>query len=175
MKFKEGKKLKSNIIDDSFAEEEEDDDEVLDLIPPGSEREKEGVKDARLTLVSMYVSLGTLSIIALIIGLIIFDDKLGYSLGLLVGALTGLFYIWHLNRSLKEVLNMTQEMAEKSMKRDAFVRLAAIIALDTIICTVVGGYSPIGVLISLLVIKLSFYLAPFWLRVLKVGKLNKGG
>lgn len=175
MKFKEGKKLKSNIIDDSFAEEEEDDDEVVDLIPPGSEREKEGIKDARLTLVSMYVSLLTLSIIALILGVIIFDDKLGFSLGLIVGALTGLFYIWHLNKSLKEVLDMSSEMAEKSMRKDALIRLVAIIALDTIICAAVGGYSPVGVLASLLVIKLSFYLSPMWLRVLKAGKFNKGG
>lgn len=167
-KSKEEKYLNSNILNDE--PDDEDDDEVIDYIEPGSEREKEGMRDARLTLVSMYVSLIVLSGLAMIVGALVFEHKLTYCIGVIIGTLAGCFYMWHLNRSLAYALNLGEDMAQKVMRKDIFVRLIAIILVDIIISAVIGGYTPIGVLASLLTLKLSLYLTPVTLRIIKTGK-----
>ena len=86
----EEKYLKNIISNDS--PEEDDDDEVVDIIEPGSEREKEGIRDARLTLVAMYVSLIVLSGIIMIAGAVVFEKKITYCIGVIIGTMAGCFY-----------------------------------------------------------------------------------
>lgn len=161
----EEKYLKNIISNDS--PEEDDDDEVVDIIEPGSEREKEGIRDARLTLVAMYVSLIVLSGIIMIAGAVIFEKKITYCIGVIIGTMAGCFYMWHLNRSLAYALNLDSGMAQKVMRKDIFIRLFVIISADIIISALIGGYAPIGVLGSLLTLKLSLYATPFTLRIIK--------
>lgn len=148
-------------IPESDEEEDEDgEDEVVHLIEPGSEEEKEGIREAQLTVKGMYLSFITLTLIFLAVGLLLFDGKATYGAGILTGLLTGLFYIAHLNSSIKEVLNYDEDNAVKTMKRDAKIRLAVVGFGGVLGAAFIGGSAPLGVLAQIFSLKFSTYVTP---------------
>lgn len=148
-------------------DEEEDDDDVIHYIEPGSEEEKEGIREAKLTLKAMYLSFILLTFVFLAIGLLIFDKKLTYSAGILTGMITGFFYISHLNSSIKEILNYDEESASRAMKKDATIRIAVVGIVGILVAAFVGGNAAIGVLVQMFSLKLSVYLTPVITGILK--------
>lgn len=141
-------------------EKEDDEDEVIYLIEPGSEEEKEGIREARLTLKGMYLSFVLLTLLFLGIGLLLFDGGITYGAGILTGLLTGLFYITHLNSSIKEVLNYDEDNAVRAMKRDAKIRLAVVGIGGVLGAALIGGDAPLGVLAQIFSLKFSAYITP---------------
>lgn len=148
-------------------DEEEDEDIVLDYIEPGSEREKEGIEYAKQTYRCMFISFYAVSAVFLLIGLIFFKDRLKYCAGILTGVLSGTYYIRSLNLSVREVLNFDENTAEKSMKKQARIRLIAVGAAGGIICALVGGSAVYGVVGEILAIKLGTYLTPLTMKIVK--------
>lgn len=141
-------------------DELEEEDEVLDFIEPGSEAEKEGIRFAKNTVSGMYLAFYLLSALCLVIGLLIFDEKLKFALGMAVGCVTGSFFIGHLNRSVRELLNYDENSATKQMKKDARLRLAVVGFGGVIAAAIIGGAAVYGILIQLMTLKLGIYLTP---------------
>ena len=155
--------------DDWDDEDDEDDDDVIHYIEPGSEEEKEGVREAKLTLEAMYMSFVLLTLVFLAIGLLIFDKRLTYLAGISTGMITGFFYISHLNSSIKEILNYDEESAARAMKKDATIRITVVGIVGILVAAFVGGNAAIGVLVQMFSLKLSVYLTPVITGILKKG------
>ena len=151
----------------SFDDDEEDEDIVLDYIEPGSEREKEGIEYAKQTCRCMFISFYAVSAVFLLLGLIFFGDRIKYCAGILTGVLSGTGYIRSLNLSVREVLNFDENTAEKSMKKQARIRLIAVGAAGGVICALVGGSAVYGVVGEILAIKLGAYLTPLTMKIVK--------
>lgn len=151
---------------DDWDDEDEEEDEIIHLIELGSEEEKESIREAKLTLKGMYVSFIALTIFFLLIGLLLVGKKITYTIGIITGLITGLFYITHLNSSIKEILNYDEESAVRAMKRDAKVRLGVVGISGILVAAFVGGNSALGVLAQIFAIKLSAYLTPLTAKIL---------
>lgn len=150
-------------LDPNYAkwdEDEENDDEVVHYIEPGSEEEKEAIKAAKMTTRGMYVSFIAVSICVLALGLLLFEKKITFSIGVLTGLLTGFFYIHHLNSSVREVLNYDNESAVRSMKKDATIRIAVVGIVGMVVAGLAGGHAYAGVLMQIFSLKISAYLTP---------------
>lgn len=139
----------------------EDEEIPVHVIEPGSEEEREAVKEGKMTVKGFYLSFSILSLLILLIGLLLSGNKLSFIIGVLTGFATGVFYIWHLNSSIKDVLNCDEDTAGKTMRRDSTIRMGVLAIAGIVVSAVVGGDSIIGVLAQMMSLKLSVYLTPF--------------
>lgn len=146
-------------------DEDEDDDKVLDYIESGSERAKQGIEYAKQTLSSMYLAFFMLSGAFLLIGMLVFKDRLKYSAGIAMGVATGCYFIRSLNISVREVLNVGDKQAEKTMKKDGRLRLLVVGAGAGLVSAVVGGSAVYGALAQIFSLKLCAYLTPLVMKV----------
>ena len=146
------------------ADDEDYPEDEVHLIEPGSEEAEEGVREAARILRSMYMAFFLISAVFLLIGLLIFKDRLKYAAGILTGVVTGCYYIKSLNLSVREVLNFDEKTAEKAMKKDARIRLLVVGAGGAAVCFFVGDSAVYGVLFEIFAIKLCAYLAPVLMK-----------
>ena len=145
--------------DISAEDEDGNDDKVIDYIESGSEREKQGIEYAVLTYKCMFVAFFLVSAVFLA-GIFFFKHKTSYFAGIATGLLTGIYYIKSLYLSVREVLNFSENDAEKAMKKQARMRLLAVGAAGGAVCAIVGRNAVYGVLAQILALKLSAYLTP---------------
>ncbi len=151
-----------------------EEDEVVHFIEPGSEEERESIREAKLTLRGMYAAFTVLTLVFLAVGLLLSHKKLTFSAGILTGFITGLFYITHLNSSIKEILNYDEDAAVRAMKKDARIRLGVVGIGGVLAAALIGGDSALGVLAQIFAIKLSAYLTPAAAGILKKINPDKG-
>lgn len=157
-------KLEDRALKDSYDDDEEDE---IDIVEPGSEEELKGIKEAALTVRSMYLSVSVLSIIFAILGLLLLNEKLSWLAGIAAGFVAILLYIRNLNASLKAVLNLTQELAVKESRKDAAIRLGLIAIIGILVSALVAGNAPLGVLAELLALKAGLYITPMTMKLLR--------
>ena len=150
-------------------DEDEDDEIPVQLIEPGSEEEKEAVRDGKRIVKAFYLSFFLLSLTVLIGGLVAPINKGTFAIGWLTGVATGVFYIYHLNTSVKEILNYDEASAKVTMRKDSTVRIAIVGITGIVVSGLVGKSSIIGVLAQMMALKLSVYLSPFMAKILKTG------
>ncbi len=148
-------------------EDDEEEEIPVHIIEPGSREETEGIREAAATLRSLYIAFFLVSAVFLVIGELIFHDRLKYAAGILVGVITGCYYIKSLNLSVREVLNFDEKTAEKTMKKDARIRLLVVGVGGAAVCFFVGGSAVYGVLAQIFAIKLSAYLTPLVMKFQK--------
>ncbi|MGN0165372.1 MAG: hypothetical protein ACI39R_04255 [Lachnospiraceae bacterium] len=142
-------------------ENDSDEEEVVYIVEPGSAEEAKGIEDAKRTLKAMYISFLFLTLIFAVAGLLLFSRRLTFLAGLLTGTVTGLFYIWHLNSSVRGLLDVSSERASGLMRRDATIRVLVVGAAGMLVTALVKGNAVLGVLAQFISLKLSVYLTPF--------------
>ncbi len=158
-------------------DEGEDDEIQVHLIELGSEDEKEAVREGKMIVKAFYLSFFLLSIVALIGGLVAPINKGSFVIGWFTGFATGVFYICHLNASVRDILNCDEASAKVSMRRDSTIRIAVVGFTGIAVAGLVGKSSIIGVLAQMMLLKLSVYLSPFMAKILKLifKNVTKGG
>ncbi len=167
------KDLKGPDPREKYEEDGDEDDEILDYIEPGSEREKEGLDFANKVLRGMYAAFAAVSLLFLAVGLILIKDRLCFAAGIVTGIVTGIYYIHSLNLSVRETLRFNENTAEKTMKKDARIRLVVVGIGAIVACTVAGGSAVYGILAEIFALKLSSYLAPLFLAISNKKNANK--
>jgi len=158
MRGKSGRILDSIRPDEELEETEE---EEIQLIEPGSKEEAEAAKDAVTTLKSYYIAFVALSVVASVIGLLLVKEKIAYLVGSIAGIAAGLFYIWHLYRSLGFALSAEENAAKNMARRDYMIRACVILGVEIFAGILFGVTAALAALICLIALKLSVYLSLF--------------
>ena len=94
------------------------------------------------------------------------EDKVGYSIGLLIGIISALFSAWHMAYILNRAIDYDEETATKQMQKGTALRSGIqIILIGVLGITEIG--SPIAAFIGMLTLKVSAYAAPFTHKILR--------
>lgn len=94
------------------------------------------------------------------------EDKIGYSIGLLIGVISALFSAWHMAYTLDRAIDYDEAAATKQMQKGTALRYGIQLILIGIL-GVTGIGSPIAAFIGMLTLKVSAYAAPFTHKILR--------
>lgn len=112
------------------------------------------------TVLDVWIGLGIYFIIFEIIGLIFVENRLSYSLGLLIGCGTGAFLIWNMFVSIDHALDLNPQEAEKFTKKRSFIR-----GLVMLVVAFLGIRLPhisfTAIVIGMLGLKIAAFLQPY--------------
>lgn len=106
-------------------------------------------------------------------GNLVFQEKLAYTLGLLLGGAVAVGMLFHMYTSLERGMLYEEETAKKKMKLAAVLRMCAMLAALVAAVLLPKYFSVIGVILGVLCLKFSAFLQPLTHKVLKK-ILNKG-
>ena len=98
-------------------------------------------------------------IIVEIIGLILVENRLGYSLGILAGYICVTFMICHMYVTLEKALDMDPDSASKYTLRNSILRYVIVFAI-LVVTMLLPQVSVIAVIIMIFVMKISAFLQP---------------
>lgn len=115
------------------------------------------------TVLSLWVGMVLFGILAEIIGLILVQEKLAFSIGLWLGILLQFGIIWLMQKDCERAVELEAEQAEKYIRNRSFLRsvfwflvMAAAININVISC--------IGVFFGLFALKVAALLSPVVFR-----------
>lgn len=94
------------------------------------------------------------------------EDKIGYSIGLLIGVISAFFSAWHMAYTLGRAIDYDEAAATKQMQKGTALRYGIQLILIGIL-GVTGIGSPIAAFIGMLTLKVSAYAAPFTHKILR--------
>ena len=94
------------------------------------------------------------------------DDKLAYSIGLWLGALTAAVYSWHMWRTLDQALDLPAEAATKVIRLKSLLRYGMVIIVMLIAC-LVPMINPLAVFLGIMTLKVAAYFQPFTHKLIK--------
>lgn len=152
---------------DAEKEEEQEDDptEVVDVIPVGSEREKEELRDAEETLWDVRFGIAVLSALCLI-GLFFVKQRIRYAAGVCIGCLLALFLITEIYKSISLSLMLEPDRAVRYARKKVIARY--FVSFGVLAATMFFGgiYMGAGTILASFTIKPAAYFQP-WFRKLK--------
>ncbi len=120
-----------------------------------------------------YILIGILlfNIVIGIIGSIAFKEHLQYAIGIIIGGVTAVIYMIHLNYSIERALDMSSSNASKFTNKMHFIRVGIVI-IALVISFYFGKTSFFGSLVGIMSFKVAIYMRPLTIYILKI--LNKG-
>ncbi|MCR4841479.1 MAG: hypothetical protein K5848_08070 [Lachnospiraceae bacterium] len=159
-------KGRSARILDSIRPDEELDETVeeIHIVEAGSAEEAAGVTDVKETIRSYISAYLVLAAAFAVIGTLLINNKAAWLFGSLLGILSGLFYIWHLKRSLGLVLNLSKEAARKKAGTYYMLRAFVILASACVAGVLFGAAGAASALTTLLSLKFAVYLSLIFKR-----------
>lgn len=152
---------------DAEEDEEQDDDpeEVVDVIPVGSEREKEELRDAEETLWDVRFGITVLSALCFI-GLFFVKERSRYAVGVVIGCVLALFLITEIYKSISVSLMLPPDDAVRYAKKKVVIRYLITFAVLAVTMFFGGIYMGAGTILASFTIKPAAYFQP-WFRKLK--------
>lgn len=114
-------------------------------------------------MTGFYIGIGVYAVLIEITGIFFSENILSYTLGLLFGVAASIFLFHHMAKTLDYALDLPEGDASKYVKRQSFLRLAAMLAVLTI-GILKKQLMFITVLLGLLGLKIGALLTPFILR-----------
>ena len=117
------------------------------------------MNDANHTLKELILGIGFYFVLTEIIGLLMVQDKLAYSLGLLLGCMLATLLAWHMYQSLDKALDMDPTGATKYVRNCSLFRLFLML-IFLFLGRVVPGLDFIAVIIGILGLKISAFFEP---------------
>ncbi len=152
---------------DAEEDEEQDDDpeEVVDVIPVGSEREKEELRDAEETLWDVRFGITVLSALCFI-GLFFVKERSRYAAGVVIGCVLALFLITEIYKSISVSLMLPPDDAVRYAKKKVVIRYFITFAVLAVTMFFGGIYMGAGTILASFTIKPAAYFQP-WFRKLK--------
>lgn len=119
---------------------------------------------AKKTLKNLLLGIAILGIIEECLLLFICKNRLAATLGLLLGLWTAMVNSIYIYRSLLRVLEMDEKNSVKAMRMPVMIRYCFMGIVITIALRYPRIFSPIGVILGLLSMKLSAYIQPFFME-----------
>lgn len=133
------------------------------------------MSDGKETLRDLYFGIGLFSILIAVIGACLVETKLAFALGAVYGGGVAALVATHLYDSIQKALYMSEDGAEKYMKRMAVIRMwIMLVAIAFSMCVSQYLYWP-GTVLGVLTLKLSAYLQPVVHRRITSKLYKKGG
>ena len=118
------------------------------------------MNEAKRTLIDMYIGMGIYVAICEIIGMIIIrQERLFFSLGLVIGIMGAAFLSFHMYLTLSKALDMNGDGATKYVRTRSYVRLGIMVLL-IVLGRYISRYCFIAVVIGIFGLKVSAYLQP---------------
>ena len=112
------------------------------------------------TVVDVWIGLFIYFIVFEIIGLIFVENRLSYTLGLILGCLTGAFLIWNMFVSIDTALDMNEGEATKYTKKRGLFR-GLVMLVVAFLGMRLKGISFTAVVIGLLGLKIAAFMQPY--------------
>lgn len=134
---------------------------------------KRQINGAVETLVDLWIGLIVYFIVFEIIGLIFVENRLSYTIGLLVGCGVGAFMAWHMFDSIDAALDMPEEDAVKYMRKRSIFRWLVMLGVAFIGVKITIISVP-AVLIGILGLKIAAFCQPY-INLYITKKLRKEG
>ncbi len=154
-----------NIIERSreIDEEYEDDEIITEGFDP---------EQGTHTFVELVLGIAIFSLIAAIFILVLSQDRMYDLAGFLVGAAIALFMVWHMNRTIRVSVDMTEDNAKSYMIKHYVIRtLVCFVVMVAVVVFKIGNI--ILTLLGIIGLKVAVYLQPFTDKCFK--KMKKGG
>lgn len=118
------------------------------------------MEEVKLTVKEVLIGIGIYFLVVEVIGLIFVDDRLGYTLGLLIGTIVAGITMYHMYVTLGKALDMEPSRASKYTRRCSFIRLF-IMFIGLTIGIVLTKVSFLAVFIGVLGLKIGALMQPF--------------
>ncbi len=119
---------------------------------------------AKKTLKNLLLGIAAFGMIEECLLLFLCKNRLAVTLGLLLGVWTAMVNSVYIYRSLLRVLEMDEKNSVKAMRIPVMVRYCFMGIVITIALQYPQIFSPIGVILGLLSMKLSAYIQPFFME-----------
>lgn len=145
------------IYEEEFGEEEWP-SETEDSQPHLTPRQQQ--EQVRQTMRELLIGIGLVAALGLLLGCLLFEDKIRFAAGVVMGTATAAVLTVMMYRSVIVAVELEKKQAEKYMKRKALLRMVIMIA---VIVTAEWGmrtYGFCGAVFGILTLKLSAYLWP---------------
>ncbi len=94
------------------------------------------------------------------------EDKVGFSIGLWIGAATAAVYAWHMWRTLDRALDLPADAATKVIRLKSLLRYGIVI-LVMVIASVISYINPLAVFLGIMSLKVAAYFQPFTHKLIK--------
>lgn len=127
--------------------------------------------DGKTTLYELFAGI-LLVFLLLLLGNLIVEQKLPYTLGLLIGTGIAVFMSLHIYASLEKAMLYDKETATKKTKRAFFIRMLVMVASIMAAAMFPQYISILGVVLGILTLKFAAYLQPLTHKFYKI--LSKG-
>lgn len=144
----------------------EDPDEVVDVIPRGSEREKEELENAAETLRDLRFGIVVMSVLILPFGLLA-DPPWKYAVGAGIGCALALFLVNRIYQSVSNALMLDPAGAARYTRKQVAVRYLLTFAVLAVTMFFGGIAMGAGTIVASFMIKPAAYFQP-WFRKLRL-------
>lgn len=122
------------------------------------------MQQEKQTLLELFAGIA-LGIVLLLPGNLLTDNKLAYSLGLLLGGVTAVIMSSHMYASIGEAILYDQKTAEKKIKFASLLRMFLMIAALIAAALLPNIFSFLAVVLGISTLKFSAYLQPLTHKV----------
>lgn len=118
------------------------------------------LKEINESLPELFIGILIFGFLAEIIPVWFVSDRIGYTIGLLAGVVTALFWAWHMAWALNSAFDCDESTAVKQMQKSTAIRYGvSLIVLGVLLMTGIGN--PLAACAGMLGLKVSAYLSPF--------------
>lgn len=123
------------------------------------------MSQVKKTIAGFLLGLGIYTGIMEIIGLIFFNDRLSYTLGLLFGSVVAVLVMFHIVKTLDKALDLQEQQAVKYTRKQALLRLGMMLAA-LIMALSLKQLNFIAVVIGMLGLKIGSFITAFLLKII---------
>ena len=124
------------------------------------------MKEEKKTLVEMMVGLLVSTILVLVIGVVVVNDKLAYILGVLFGSVVACIVLLQMYHTLDKAVDMEEKRATRYMVLASIVRLAIMGAALAVGVLLPNLFNVVGILFGLLTLKLCAFIQPIVSKII---------
>lgn len=117
-------------------------------------------------LPDLLIGICIFGILAEVIPIWFLEQKLYYSLGLLIGLVAAAFSAWHMAYSIDKAVDYDEGAATKQMQKGSALRYGILLIVLGILM-IFNFASPIAAFIGMISLKVSAYLAPFTHKLIR--------
>ena len=118
------------------------------------------MKNMNETLKDLIIGIVLFMLIVCIIGALVWNNKLSFILGDILGSFIAVLIAIHMNATIAKALHMNEEGAAKYTKKMSILRLIIMSCAVVVALTLPEVFNLIGTLLGILGLKVSAYLQP---------------
>ena len=169
--YRKPEDIDAEVAAEDAEQSEEDPDEVVDVIPVGSEREKEELENVEKTLWDLRFGIVLLSIVFLPIMFFV-DPHWHFAVGIAIGCALALFLIQKIYQSVSVAVMLDPAGASRYARKQVIIRYLVTFAVLAVTMYFGGIGMGAGAIVGSFTIKPAAYFQP-WFRALRTRLTGK--